>query len=64
MVSKEREMELFCSWYDELNESWRDNAEDFEEWRKDLTGEEKQLVAVWDREPPVDVIGRYRGTVT
>jgi len=63
MVSKEREMELFNSWYDEWNESWRDNAEDFEKWREDLTDEEKQLVAGWDREPTVDVIIRYRGAV-
>jgi len=63
MVSKEREMELFHSWYDEWNESWRDNAEEFEEWRRELTDEEKRLVAGWDREPAVDVINRYRRTV-
>lgn len=56
MVSKEREAELFRSWYDEQCDSWRDDCEESEKWREELTEEEKTLVAGWDRETPEEMI--------
>ena len=43
MISPERETALRDNWGSETNEPWT------EEWREDLTDEERELVEKWDK---------------
>ena len=47
MVSKERQEELYNNW---LNETQDDEAQD---WRQELTQEEKYLLTQWDEKFPL-----------
>lgn len=61
MINKEREAELLLCWYHEQNDSWRDDCEESARWREELTEEERQLAAGWDRETPEDLMERLFG---
>lgn len=47
MVSKERQEELYNNW---LNETQDEEAQD---WRQELTQEEKDLLTQWDEKFPL-----------
>ena len=47
MVSKERQKELYNNW---LNETQDDDGQD---WRQELTQEEKDLLTQWDEKFPL-----------
>lgn len=47
MIDKERQEELYNNW---LNETQDDEGED---WRQELTPEEKEMVLQWDEKFPL-----------
>lgn len=47
MVSKERQEELYNNW---LNETQDEEGQD---WRQELTQEEKEMVLQWDKQFPL-----------